>query len=341
MRLVLACLFMLTTVSGWTAPSVQPAARPAAATKPAVTQPAQQSVPAQPAVQAVAPVQQAAPTGSDPNVALLDLYKRATLIYRDKDYKTSKDILKGVAEKSTNSELSGNALYLLTDCYVRLGEYDNSIKSINLLTKNFPQSSIVKNGYVLKFAVNIIDRLTQIPTDWDYWRYQDGFDDQGKPFYKESVPKGKRITRINFKLAFGMYRSLQQSAPNSPEALEAKRKLETMLAQPITFMWVDEKAQLSRWGHPEDFFSKLSTKEKKYFSEVICERMFYDWKTDKFHEHLLMFDDVRNLKHHYTARGKEKGVFSLAKLFASAAYDPYTDTTANPTEANPGADLGL
>lgn len=302
-----------TTAAPATAPAAQPAAAPAAQ-----------------------------PAANDPNVVLLAAYKKATLIYKEKDYAKAKDILKAVAERSTNNELTANALYLLTDCYVRMGEYDNSVRSINLLTKKCPQASIVKNGYVAKFAVNIIDKLTQISTNWDYNRYQDGTDDDGKPAYKESVPPGKKITRINFKMAFGMFRSLQQVSPNSPETLEAKRKLETLLSAPITFVWVDEKARLSRWGHPEDFHSKLALKEKKYFSNLICERMFYDWKTDKFHEHMVMFDDVRNLKHHYTSKGLgAQGTFTLAKLFTSAAYDPYTDTTANPTEANPGAELGL
>ncbi len=312
-------------------------------------------------------VTQQAPVAAAPadNDYLLLEYKRAYEIYQAKRITEAKDIFKKVAETSTQDELTANALFLLANCYIKMGEYDNCVQAVQTISSKYAHTGIVQKGQLLQFAVNIIDRATKIQTSWDYWRYQDGKDENNQPVWKESVPPGQQIARINFKLPFGMYKTLQQTQPNNPYTLQARTKLETLLAKPITFAWIDEKAKLTPYGHPADFFSKLSIREKKHFSEVICERMFYEWKTEKFHLILNMYDDVRNLKHRYTAKGagwEEKpvvqkdsagkevvlkpgvkvadGVFSLAKLFEAAAYDPYTDAFRSATEAQPN-ELGL
>lgn len=312
-------------------------------------------------------VTQQAPAAAAPadNDALLLEYKRAYEIYQAKRIPEAKEIFKKVAETSTQDELTANSLFLLANCYIKMGEYDNCVQAVQTISSKYAHTGIVQKGQLLQFAVNIIDRACKIQTNWDYWRYQDGVDENKQPVWKESVPPGQQIARINFKLPFGMYKTLQQTQPNNPYTLQAKTKLETMMAAPITFTWIDEKAKLSPYGHPADFFSKLGIREKKHFSQVICERMFYEWKTEKFHLILNMYDDVRNLKHRYTAKGagwEEKpqvskdasgkqvvlkpgvkvaeGVFSLAKLFEAAAYDPYNDAFRSATEAQPN-ELGL
>lgn len=302
----------------------------------------------------------------DENDALLLEYKGAYELFQAKKIPEAKDIFKKVAEKSTKDELTANALFLLANCYVRMGEYESCVKAIQQIANKYPHTGIVQKGQLLQFATNIINRATQLQTSWDYWRYQDGVDENDKPVWKESVPPGQKIVRINFRLPFGVYKALHQTQPNNPYTVQAKVKLDSMLSIPITFAWIDEKAKLTPWGHPSDFFSKLGIREMKHFSNVICERMFYEWKTDKFYLVLKMYDDVRNLKHRYTAKGagwEEKPVvskdvngnevvlkpgvkvsapvFSLAKLFEAAAYDPFTDTFGSATESVQPADLGL
>ena len=199
------------------------------------------------------------------------------------------------------------------------------------------------------------------------------------------------LKRIDFKLAFGLYRALVKLNPDSTECVDAKKKLDAMLARPMTIIWVDEKAAPNHLGHPADFFSLFTKNEKKDFSKVICDRMFYDWKTDKLYQYMDMYDDVRNLKPQYTAKtmnldsdnsgptaeaasvppqasatssappppplpgidasadtttaqappppAAQPAAFdptslTLGKLFASSAYDPYSDTFSNPAETS-------
>jgi len=299
------------------------------------------------------------------NDALLFEYKQAYELFQQKKVTEAKDIFKKVAAKSTQDELTANSLFLLANCYLRMGEYENCVKALQTIATKYPQSGIVQKGQLMQFAVNVIDRSSKIQTSWDYWRYQDGTDENNQPVWKESIPPGQQIRRINFRLPFGMYKAIHQTQPNNPYTLQAKMKLDAMLSAPITFTWIDEKAKLTPWGHPSDFFSKLGIREKKHFSEVICERMFYEWKSEKFHLVLKMYDDVRNLKHRYTAKGsvpEEKpqvtkdstgkevvvkagvktadGIFTLGKLFAAATYDPFTDTFSSATESTQN-DLGL
>jgi hypothetical protein len=131
-----------------------------------------------------------------------------------------------------------------------------------------------------------------------------------------------------------------------------------MLSRPITMVWVDEKAPPDRWGHPGDFRSLFSTNEKKDFSQVICERMFFDWKTEKFFQFLKMHDDVRNQKPRFiamtplpeeTATGAPATpgadtsdlmpLFTLSHLFAVAGYNPYDDSYTNLIESTPADTL--
>jgi hypothetical protein len=111
---------------------------------------------------------------------------------------------------------------------------------------------------------------------------------------------------------------------------------------PITFVWVDEKVHLTRKGHPVDFLAKISLQEKKRFSEIVCERIFQNWKTDKMYQCLNFYDEVRNLKHRYTATGNgPNNTLTLAKIFYFAGYDPFTGNAFNPTESSFGSYLGL
>src|SRR5581483_1613897 len=141
-------------------------------------------------------------------------------------------------------------------------------------------------------------------------------------------------------------------------------------------VWVDEKAPPNKYGHPADFFSVFSTVEKKDFSNVICERMFFDWKSEKFYQFLDMYDDVRNLKPRFIAKTKipedadpnavlttpsgvsapppppgapvtlpqaqqdPSIVLTLNKLFLISGYNPYEDSYTNLIESSP-TDLNL
>jgi len=232
-------------------------------------------------------------------------YQYAYSLYAANNFTQAKQYYLYVVLNGSDPEIKANSLYLLAQCYLQLGDYNNCVKAANMLAGGYPHSSIVQKGILTNFSTNLIGQIANIQADWDYWRYRDGSDDDGKPVWKESVPVGKRIKRIDFKLAFGLYHVLKTLNPDSQATADAKKQLQTMLSTPITILWVDEKAAPNRYGHPADFFSLFTKNEKKDFSKSICERMFYDWKTDKLYEFMDMYDDVRNLKPRYTARTQE------------------------------------
>lgn len=269
-------------------------------------------------------------------------YKDALAAYRHREYATAKKILTDVVAGSNNDNLTANCLCLIAASDIGMGEYDDCLKNIQTVTKDYYQTSAVQKGYVNHFATYIINQISKVPTTWDYQRWEDGKTDDGKPQYKESVPLGTHIVRVDFKLAFGLYRCMEKISPDAPETAVAKKQLTTLLMTPITFVWVDEKVQLSKKGHPVDFMAKISLKEKKRFSEIICERIFQNWKTDKMYQCLNYYDEVRNLKHRYTALGNGPGgTITLAKVFYFAGYDPFSGNSFNPTESSFGAYLGL
>lgn len=340
------------------APTTQPASVPAAQPTPQPTEqptvasqpPASPATPAQPMNAAQAPTAvptpetaAAVPTPVPQSLSpeLVQQYKKALSDYRHKDYAMARKSLADIIAASSNDNLTANSLCLMAACDIGLGEYDDCLKSIETVTRDYPQSSAVQQGYVTRFAVNIIGQVAKIPTTWDYMRWQDGTVD-GQPQFKESVPLGTHIVRLDFRLGFGLLRCLQRIAPDAVETADAKKKLVGLLTTPITFVWIDEKAHPSMKGHPADFLSKISLEEKKRFSEVVCERVFNGWKTDKMYQVLDFYDEVRNLKHRYTAIGNgPNGTLTLAKVFYFAGYDPFTGKAFNPTESSFGASLGL
>lgn len=229
-------------------------------------------------------------------------YQYAYNLFSVKNYAQAKRYYLYVFLNASTPEIKANSLYLLCQCYLRLGDYNNCVKAANMLAAGYPNSDIVKKGMLTQFSADLISQITDIQTDWDYWRYPDGTDDQGQIIWKESVPVGKRIKRMDFKLAFGLYQALDKLNPGSTQVAVAKNELDTMLDRPLTIVWVDAKAAPNHLGHPADFFSLFTKKEKKAFSKVICERMFYDWQSDKLYRFMDMYDDVRNLKPRYTAK---------------------------------------
>jgi hypothetical protein len=210
--------------------------------------------------------------------------------------------------------------------------------------------------------VAAIDEAVHLQTHWDYLRHMDGTDDEGKPLFKESIPPGLKVKRINFKFGFGLYRLLRTIQPDAPETAAAKDKLDKMLATPVSIVWADEKPVVkNKWGHPGDFLSKLTSSEKKDFSKIICDRMFYNWQTEKLPEFLDMYDDVRNSRPRYCARtrGTPPGAapvvvggpetppledeilpFTLANVFKASGYNPYLDSFSSVVESSP-TDLNL
>lgn len=297
-------------------------------------------------------------------------YKYAYALYAAKQFDKAKEIFKKLAMVSKHPAISANSLYYYSQCAFRTEDYIGCVKGLNVLAKKWPNCAAIKNGYVSKFCLHLIDQCSDLTTSWDYFRFKERTDETGKVIWKESIPPGYKIKRINFKLAFGLHRVLKTIQPNAASTADAKAKLERMLSAPITIVWVDEKAAPHPWGHPGDFFSVFSLNEKKDFSKFICERMFFNWETEYFYKFLNMHDDVRNLKPRYVATTRTleqvKGEsmadlmpvsletggpvttstvltppaeptvpLTLAKLFQVSGYFPWSDSYTNTIEASP------
>lgn len=316
---------------------------------------------------------QAEPTPKGPTMSeVITAYKYAYALYADHRFDKAKEIFKKLAILPSRSDINANSLFLYSQCAFRTEDYIGCVKALTVLAKRFPASTPVTKGYVKRFCIPLIDDVATLQTHWDYYRFQGNFDENGNPVWLESVPMGAyKIKRINFKLGFGLFRVLSILQPNASETVSARQKLDSMLNAPITMLWVDEKAPRNKWGHPEDFLSIFSENEKKYFSKVICQRIFFDWETDKFYRFVNMYDDVRNLRPRFVARTKlpDEGnseppasppvpgvpspvntnttpiidpyaTLTLSKLFLLAGYNPYTDTYTNTIESSP-VDLSL
>jgi hypothetical protein len=233
-------------------------------------------------------------------------YKYAYELYSAQQFEKAKDIFKKLAMVTTHHGLHANSLYYYSQCAFRTEDYLGCVKALKILAAKEPGSAAIRKGYVSRFCIFLIDQAASLQTNWDYFRYQaKNADDNGNPVWMESIPPGPKIKRINFRLAFGLYRVLHTIQPNSAEDTAAKQKLENMLEAPLTITWVDEKAATSIYGHPGDFFSVFSTREKKHFSKVICERMFFDFETEYFYKFLDMHDDVRNLRPRFVATSRK------------------------------------
>ena len=202
---------------------------------------------------------------------LYTAYKYAYSLYAAKNYDQAKDLFKKIIILSVAiPDLNANSLYYYSQCAFRAQDYEGCMKSLNILAKRWPDSAAIKNGYVGRFSSFLIDQVSRLQTHWDYFRYPESTDEKGGIIWKESVPPGFKARRINFRLGFGLYRVLNKTQPTSPETLAAKQKLEAMLNQPITMLWVDEKAPTSNYGHPADFFSLFFLgREKNIFQSYL------------------------------------------------------------------------
>ncbi len=309
-----------------------------------------------------------------PREKLSVAYGYAKSLFAAKDFDKAKEIFKKLVLVSTDSDLNANSLYLYSQCSFRTEDYAACVRALTILAKRWPTTPLIKTGYVSHFCSALIKEVASVQTNWDYYRFKERINEDGTPLWKESIPPGFKIKRINFKLGFGLYRVLKIINPDAPEARLAKAQLNYMLNAPITMLWVDEKAPSNKWGHPEDFVSYFSTVEKKDFSNVICDRMFFDWKTEKLYLFLNMDDDVRNLKPRFIAMTKEAdeseapaapssavqgappvpgvnatailpqqdptAVLTLSKLFLVSGYNPYDDSYTSTIESSP-TDLNL
>lgn len=290
-----------------------------------------------------------------PREKLAAAYTYAKNLYAAQQFDKANEVFKKIIIAATDPDLSQNSLYLYSQCAFRTEDFNGCVKALTILAKRWPSSPLITSGYVPRFCSFVINEVANVQTHWDYYRFEEREDEKGQPVWKESVPPGYKIKRINFKLGFGLYRVLNLIQPKSPQTAAAKQKLDYMLSAPITMLWVDEKAPPTRYGHPEDFISIFSTVEKKDFSKVICDRMFFDWESEKFYLLLDMFDDVRNLRPRFIARTwqPQDGVtitaptldnqapyFTLTALFKYAGYNPYTDSFTNLIESSP-SDMNL
>ncbi len=306
-----------------------------------------------------------------PREKLVAAYDYAKNLYAGQQFDKAKDIFKKIVLAATDEDLNSDALYLYSQCSFHTEDFTACVKGLTILAKRWPDCPLIKGGYVSRFCSFLINDVANLQTHWDYYRFKERLDENGNPIWKESIPPGFKIKRINFKLGFGLFRVLRIIEPNSEQTAAAGRKLNYMLNAPITMIWVDEKAPPNPWGHPADFFSIFSTNERKDFSKVICDRMFFDWQTEKLYQFLVMYDDVRNLKPRFVARTKEPeeseqvpvpanngaltaspvpggpaaqidptAVLTLSKLFQVAGYNPFSDTYTNVIESSP-TDLNL
>ncbi len=293
-------------------------------------------------------------------------YDYAMKLYTAHRFDDAKVIFKKIAMVSTTPALDANAYYYYAQCAFHTEDYDACVKSLDILVQKYPLSSPVKGGFVFKFCFFLINQVAHIQSKWDYYRYPESKDEKGEIVWKESIPPGFKIKRINFRLGFGLLRVLNRVYSQAPQTAACKKALEAMLNVPLTIKWVDEKAPPDRWSHPTDFLSFFTTTEKKNFSKFICERMFYNWKTEKLYLYLDMHDDIRNLRPRFVALTRNlsdpddapppatvsNGVTTVAndidpyytltlrKLFQSSGYEPYTDSFTSVIESNP-SDLTL
>lgn len=309
-----------------------------------------------------------------PREKLSVAYEYAKSLYAARNFDKAKEIFKKIVLVSTDSDLNANSLYLYSQCSFRTEDYEACVRALTILAKRWPSTPLITSGYVTRFCSSLITEVANLQTNWDYYRFKERNNEDGTPLWKESIPPGFKIKRINFKLGFGLYRVLKIIQPTGPQTLDAKNKLNYMLNAPITMIWVDEKAPPNKWGHPGDFMSYFSKVEKKDFSNVICERMFFDWKTEKLYLYLDMYDDVRNLKPRFIAKTKQPDeaeapaapstvgqtaplvpgvnatailpqqdptiVLTLYKLFLVSGYNPYEDSYTSTIESSP-SDLNL
>ncbi len=288
------------------------------------------------------PTPTAAPAG--PGLSqLVTAYKYAYELYAANQFDKAKDIFKKISMVTDEPTLMSNSLYYYSQCAFRTEDYVNCVKGLKVLVKKAPDCSAIKKGFVTRFCVFLIDQASNLQTNWDYFRYQVADDENGNPVWKESIPPGPKIKRINFRLGFGLYSVLHAIQPDSPEDAAAKQKLQKMLDAPLTVVWVDEKAAKTNYGHSGDFLSLFSTNEKKNFSKVICDRMFFNFQTEYFYKFLDMHDDVRNLRPRFVAVNK------IVKETAQAGAPPLPEsneasgaiTTAVSTEEDPNKILTL
>ena len=262
---------------------------------------------------------------------LVDVYHYANLLYLNKKFDQAKDIFKKIALTSGRPDLNANALYYYSQCCFMTKDFDGCVKALTILAKKWPKSNAIQKGYVNRFADFVINQVSLLQTHWDYYRYK-GYNEDGVEVWKESIPPGFKIKRVNFRLGFGLLNVLELINPNAPDTKEARAKLDIMLNTPITLIWVDEKPAADRFGHPADFLSTFSVKEKKIFSRIICERMFYNWENDKLYQFFVNYDDVRNLKQRYVARTKAPIEANNAPSMISSSILP---TSKSATEAAP------
>lgn len=287
-------------------------------------------------------------------------YDYALKLYGAQHFDDAKELFKKIAMVSTTPAVNANSLYYYSQCCFRTQDYDACVKSLDMLVQKWPNSTPVAQGFVFKFCYFLIDQVSKVQSKWDYYRFPEGKDENGAIIWKESVPPGFKAKRINFRLGFGLLRVLKRVYSSAPQTAQCKMKLVKMLTTPLTIRWVDEKAPPNRWFHPSDFVSEFQTPEKKGFSKFICERMFYNWKTEKLYLFMDMYDDIRNLKPRYIALTKNlededantqtssssKGgvaqasynqdpfyTFTLQKLFQVTGYNPFNDSFTSITDS--------
>src|SRR5260370_11312946 len=110
---------------------------------------------------------------------LYTAYNFAYSLYQNKQFDKAKDMFKTLATSSANQPgINANAYYYYSQCAFRTADYDECVKSLTLLAQKWPNSPAVQGGFVSKFAVNLIDQVTHIQSNLDYYRLLDNMNDK-------------------------------------------------------------------------------------------------------------------------------------------------------------------
>ncbi len=154
-----------------------------------------------PAAQVVAPT--AAPPVVErnhgvPREKLSVAYTYAKSLYAAKQFDKAKEIFKKLVVVSTDEDLNANSLYLYSQCSFRTEDYTACVKALTILAKRWPSTPLIKTGYVTRFCYYLINEVANLQTNWDYYRFKERTADDGSPLWKESIPPGFKIKRINF-----------------------------------------------------------------------------------------------------------------------------------------------
>ncbi len=91
---------------------------------------------------------------------------------------------------STDEDLNANSLYLYSQCSFRTEDYTACVKALTILAKRWPNTPLIKTGYVTRFCYYLINEVANLQTNWDYYRFKERTADDGSPLWKRKYSSG-------------------------------------------------------------------------------------------------------------------------------------------------------